>query len=160
MADMTQTSSGITPQSNVDMSGIQTALQLANQNFSQFLTKFAFCLPSQAPYNSALNIAYSSAGGTTVGKGGGTQGTGRDYLVSIAVTTNTTATSTYATIGKIYDAASPANVTAANYMAQIPVSGIQVYNLPFINGLTINPSSISGQIVSVYFINQSPSGKF
>ena len=141
-----------------DMSGIQTALQLANQNFSQFLRKLAFVLPAQAAYNSYLAISNSSLGGTTVAMGSGAQASGRDYLVAISVTVACTASSSIA--GKIYDANSPATVTSSNLMALIPSSGTQVYNYPFVNGLTIQPSSISTQTVSVYFINQSKGGAY
>ncbi len=135
-----------------DMTGIQTALQAGNTNVGRFIQALQLRFPSMSPLQSSLGILYSSAGGTTVAIGSGVNGAGSDYLMSIHVTVPSTGT------GYIYDANSPANVTTSNRMAIIPSSGLENYNYPFVNGLTVSPTSVSGQQVAVYYINRTSTG--
>ncbi len=146
-------SNGQSPQMNPpDMTGIQTALQAGNTNVGRFIQALQGRFPSQSPLQSSLGILYSSAGGTTIAIGSGVNGAGSDFLMSVYVTVPTTG------IGYIYDANSPANVTTSNRMAILPSSGQAEYNYPFVNGLTVAPTSVSGQQVSVYFINRTSTG--
>lgn len=137
-----------------DMAGIQTALQAGNQNVGRFIQAVQGRFPSMSPLQSALGILYSSAGGTTIAQGSGVNGAGSDYLMSVHVTVPCTGTA----VGYIYDANSPANVSTANRMAILPSSGQATYNYPFVNGLTIAPTSVSGQQVAVYYINRTSTG--
>jgi hypothetical protein len=68
----------------------------------------------------------------------------------MAISVNSTGATSVA--GKVYDANSPANSSASNLMTLVPSSGTAVYGYPFVNGLTIQPSSTGSQTVSVYFI--------
>lgn len=138
----------------LDLTGLQNPLQAGNQLMSGLTAALRRGLAVGAPYLSTLSVTYSSAGGTTVVTGPGTANGGSAYLCSIFVTTP----STGSTFGFVYDSASPASVSSTNIMALIPLSGSEVYNIPFVNGLTIQPSSISTQRVSVYYINEVPSG--
>lgn len=141
------------PQANPpDMAGLQTALQDGNRNTGRFIQAIQNRFPSQSPLQSSLGILYSSAGGTTIAQGSGFNGSGADYLMSVHVTVPTTGT------GYIYDANSPANVSSTNRMAVLPTSGSAEYNYPFVNGLTVAPTSVSGQQVSVYYINRTSTG--
>ncbi len=137
----------------LDMSGLQTALLASNQLSARLIKTLEFQFPAEAPYESRLAIAYSSAGGTTIALGPRTGGGGVAYLCSIFVTDPSTGTE-----GTIYDAASPGAAVSSNAMALIPSSGSQVYNIPFVNGLTIQPSSQGNHTVSVYYINRTPQG--
>ncbi len=141
-----------TPMNLPDMTGIQTALQSGNANSGRFIQAIQSRFPSQSPIQSALGILYSSAGGTTIAKGSGANGSGADYLMSVHVTVTTTGT------GYIYDANSPANISSTNRMAVLPTSGSADYNYPFVNGLTIAPTSVAGQQIAVYYINRSSTG--
>lgn len=138
----------------LDFTGLQNTLQIGNQLMSTLTATMRRGLAVQSPFLSALSVLYSSNGGTTIAVGPGAQNAGSAYLCSIFVTTP----STGAVIGVIYDTNSAATVSSTNAMALIPSSGSQVYNIPFVNGLTIQPSSISNQRVSVYYINQIPTG--
>lgn len=140
-------------ENSADMAGILTALTASNQLMGRLISALEFQFPAETPYESYLNIAYSSAGGTTVALGPGGPGGGIAYLCSIFVTDASTGTE-----GAIYDAASPTDVSSTNRMALIPSSGSQVYNIPFVDGLTIQPSSQGSHTVSVYFINHIPEG--
>jgi hypothetical protein len=140
-----------------EMVGIFTALTAGNQLTGRLISAIERQLAVQSPFLSYLSIAYSTAGGTTVAIGPGRSDGAIAYLCSIHVTTPTTAASSTSQ-GLVYDCASPASVGSSNLMTFIPSSGIQIYNVPFVNGLTIQPSSISTQTVSVYYINQIPTG--
>ena len=151
---------GIGTTQNSDMAGIQNALQLSNQLMGRLISAIEFQFPTMSAYLSRLSVSYSTAGGTAIALGPGTGGAAIAYLNSIYVTTPCTASSTISSsiIGAIYDAASPSAVSSSNLMALIPSSGFQVYNIPFVNGLVVQPSSISSQVVSVYYTNQIPPG--
>jgi len=93
--------------------------------------------------NSQLGISGSSVG-TLVKVGSG-------LLTSVSVTTPSTGT----VAGLIYDSATVANSTSSNIMVLIPSSGFQTFNFPFANGLVVQPSSISTQVVSVSYFSTS-----
>lgn len=139
--------------SQLDMTGLQTALLASNQLSARLIRALEYQFPAEAPYESRLAIAYSSAGGTTVAIGPGAAAGGVSYLCSIFVTDPSTGTE-----GIIYDAISPAAAASSNAMALIPSSGSQIYNIPFVNGLTIQPSSLGNHTVSVYYINRTATG--
>tara|TARA_R110000868_G_scaffold410309_1_gene697946 strand:- start:15 stop:416 length:402 start_codon:yes stop_codon:yes gene_type:complete len=125
-------------------SRIETLLSLGNQNMSQLIQAIETQIPIMDATTSYLSIAYSSAGGTTVKTSSG-------WLRVVSVNIPSTFAST-GTIPKIYDANSPANVGSSNIMTIIPSSGIISFSLPFANGLTVQPSSVSTHTVSVFYI--------
>lgn len=139
--------------SPIDLAGLQGPLQTSNQLMGRLINTLQRGMPAPVPYYSALSISYSSNGGTTVAVGPGVANGAGSYLCSIFVTTASSGTAI------IYDANSPSNVGSSNIMALIPSSGSQVYNIPFVNGLTIQPSSINSHRVSVYYINQTATGQ-
>lgn len=122
---------------------IEIMLKMSLQNMGQLIKTIATAFPAQAATLSSLSIANSSLGGTTVS----TKTIG-GYLMAVSVTTPSTGT----VPGKIYDANSPTNVGSSNILALIPSSGMATFVYPYFAGLTIQPSSVSSQVVSVYFI--------
>ena len=132
------------PSQAIDLSRLETVLNLANQNMSQLIQTVTRQIPIQDATTSWLSIVYSSAGGTTVKESSG-------WLKVVAVNIPSTFAST-GTIPKIYDANSPANVSSSNIMTIIPSSGILEITLPFASGLTVQPSSVSTHTVSVFYI--------
>src|SRR5262245_33611183 len=141
MAEAPGNSSASSQVTEFDVSPLVTVLQLSNQVLSKVATGITSQFPAQSATRSQLAISNSSAGGTLVKAGAG-------YLMSVSVTTP----STGAVAGQLYDSASVANSTHTNVFALIPSSGIQTYNWPFANGLVVQPSSISTQVVSVSYI--------
>lgn len=129
---------------NGDLSRVESVLNLGNQNTSKLIQAILSQIPVQEATTSWLAIAYSSAGGTTVKDSSG-------MLKVVSVNIPSTFAST-GTIPNIYDANSPVNVSSTNIMTIIPSSGVMSYNLPFANGLTIQPSSVSTHTVSVFFV--------
>tara|TARA_R110000868_G_scaffold13553_6_gene63045 strand:- start:384 stop:806 length:423 start_codon:yes stop_codon:yes gene_type:complete len=132
------------PSQTIDLSRLETVLNLANQNMSQLIQTVTRQIPIQDATTSRLSIAYSSAGGTTVKVSSG-------WLKVVSVNIPSTFAST-GTIPVIYDANSPANVSSSNIMTIIPSSGILEITLPFATGLTVQPSSVSTHTVSVFYI--------
>lgn len=125
---------------NIDLSRLETVLNLANQNMSKLIQTFETQIPVMDANQSSLSVTYSSAGGTTATVGSG-------LLKVISVTAATTSASAF-----IYDANSPANVGSSNIMTLIPSSGILYVTMPFQNGLTIQPSSVGSHRVSVFYV--------
>lgn len=128
----------------VGLPGVENLLKLGMQNTGGIIKAIVTQFPAQSPTQSALSIAYSSKGGTTI-----SQKTVGGYLMAVAVTTPSTG------IGYIYDTNSPANVGASLIMAAIPASTsptTYTFGFPYFTGLTVQPSSIDGGTVSAYFI--------
>lgn len=128
------------PPEHIIVPNVETQLKLANQNMSALIQALMGSLQPQAT-QSSLGLTFDSSGGTVLVSSGQT-GT----LVAIAVTTPSTGLS-----GTVYDVTSEANATSSNAMALIPSSGIIVYNLPYLSGLTVQPSSSGGHTVSVFY---------
>ena len=131
----------------IEMDELNTTLSLANQNMSKLIQTIGLTFPSQSATKSSFAIFYSTAGGTTIKQGSG-------YLMTVAVITGTTALTSQA--GYVNDANNPANFTSTNIMVRIDnnqtVTNYGHSGLPFLNGLTIQPSSIGFHQVAVFYI--------
>ncbi len=120
---------------------IEGLLRLGNQQQGNLIRALDTIFGAQSARASALSVAYSTGGGTTISS------TGIGYLIAVTVVTPSTGT-----YGYVYDTNSPANVSSTNAMACINSSvGIQVYNIPYLEGLTVQPSSSNGHTVAIYY---------
>jgi len=128
---------------DVDLGQLVTVLQIGNQVHSQIAK--ALLDRMQPPASKSQLAITGSSVGTLVKSGAG-------FLVSVSVTTPSTATTL---TGTIYDTATVANSTNTNVFALIPSSGIQTYNWPFTSGLVVAPSTSGPQVVSVSYFSTS-----
>lgn len=123
----------MTDRQRIEAPSLEGILRLSLQQQGNLILKIDQLFGSQSARVSALAITYSSAGGTRISSSGG------GYLVSIAVTQASAASTTY---GYIYDANNSANVSSTNLMAVVSGSvGLVTYNLPYFNGLVVQMSS-------------------
>lgn len=119
---------------------LENVLRLSNQQQGNLIKKISTIFGSQSANLSSLSIVNSTSGGFNVSDGSG-------YLIAISVNVASTGAT-----GTIYDADDGANVSSSNIMGVIPSSvGLTVYNLPYFNGITVQPSSGGGHSVSVYY---------
>ena len=129
---------------NINLNDLVSALKFGNQNSGKIADILNKKLTPSAGF-SQQGLQYDSTGGTLATGTGNSAG----ILVSLSITLATTAGSSQ--LGKCYDCADPKNASSTNALAVIPSSGYILYNIPFANGLVIQPSSISTQTVCVSY---------
>lgn len=130
----------MTDRQKIEAPSLESILRQSLQQQGNLIQHFDQRFASQCADRSALNVTYSSAGGTRISSSGG------GYLVSISVTE-----ASGGAYGYIYDANNSANVGSSNRMAVVNAGvGLVTYNLPYFTGLVIQMSSIGASTAVVH----------
>jgi hypothetical protein len=128
-----------------DLNPLINVLQLGNQVASKTAETVTHAMVQGGRALLHKNITYlPSSAATLVMEGDG-------YLVSVSVVVPCTTSSL---AGFIYDAASVALASASNAIIPIESSGFHTYNFPFSEGLVVRPSSLSGHLIAVSYVER------